>query len=161
MTEQFFPVAEYNYCAIERVRTRDDMRILRRLYHDLETPIEVGTDGPFAFARITGLTASELGSFDGKTITELLKHDGLTLTELRILKEYGKFMMNSGFPEDTQRSGTFIYFGAISKALTEYEEKISSRPFKELKEILEPLKSLPFVIGTFEKLFTDAIEICK
>ncbi len=162
MDELVFDRPEYNWCALERVRTGEDMRKLRMLYTDLETPVSIQAEGPFCFRRLTGVENEEtLAFFDGKSLSEALFTEEATLEHLKALKDYGKMMMIPLFPSATQRTGAILYAGAISQALVRFDEKITSLSLKDLSESLPALLGRPYLVERFSELFKAALVKCQ
>ncbi|MFW5856725.1 MAG: hypothetical protein ACOCX4_02520 [Planctomycetota bacterium] len=161
LDEQVFTRPEYNWCAIERVKNRDDMVKLRQLYLDLETPPALQAGGPFGFARLTGLAEDELTYYRGKTLTECLFDDAVQVAHLRVLKDYGKMMMMPVLPSATQRAGAVLYAASIAQALVRFDTKISSLSYQHLSESLESLLERPYVVETYARLFRAALDACS
>jgi hypothetical protein len=162
MDELVFERPEYNWCALERIRTGEDMRKLRMLYTDLETPLAIHTEGPFGFRRLTGLDDGEvLAFFDGKSLSDALFAEAATTRHLKALKDYGKMMMIPLFPSATQRTGAIVYAAAISQALVRFDEKITSLSLKDLSESLPALLGRPYLVERFSELFKAALVKCQ
>lgn len=158
--EIIFDRAEYNWCALEKIKNKDDMIKLRMLYRDLETPIQTDVDGPFSFRRLTGLDEDELAFFRGKSIGRAIFDEGVQVRHLRVLKDYGKLMMMPVFPSATQRAGAIIYAAAISQALVRFDTKITSLSFKDLSESFPNLLDRPYLVDSFVRLFQEALAKC-
>jgi hypothetical protein len=159
--EQVFESAEYNWCALERIKNKDDMVKLRRLYRDLESPIQTRVEGPFGFARLTGQDAESLDFFEGKSISQVLFHEMVQVRHLRVLKDYGKMMMMPVFPSATQRTGAIVYASAISQSLVRFDTKITSLSYKDLTESLPGLLERPYMVESYTRLFREALEKCS
>ncbi len=158
--EQVFERAEYNWCALERVKSKDDMVKLRMLYIDLESPLRTEADGPFSFRRIGNVDEDTVGYFEGKTLTEAVFNPAVEQRHLRILKDYGKTMMMPVFPSPTQRTGAVLYAAAISQALVKFDAKITSLSYKDLSESLPGLLDRPYIVNRYADLFKSALEKC-
>jgi len=158
--EQVFERAEYNWCAIERIKNKDDMLKLRMLYSDLESPIQVEREGPFSFRRLSGADEEDLRYFQGRSISGSLFDDEVQVRHLRILKDYGKMMMMPLFPGATQRTGAIVYAAAISQALVRFDTKVTSLSFKDLTESLPSLLDRPYIVKSYSDLFRAALEKC-
>ncbi len=156
--EPVFERAEYNWCAIERIKNKDDMHKLRMLYTDLETAIRVDARGPFSFPRLTGADQEDLQYFQDKSISEALFAEQVQVRHLRILKDYGKMMMMPLFPAATQRTGAIVYAAAISQALVRFDTKVTSLSYKDLSESLPGLMERPYVVKSYRELFEAALE---
>jgi hypothetical protein len=156
--EPVFMRPEYNWCALERVRNRDDMTKLRHVYTDLETPLSVHEDGPFSFRRLTGLSAEELAYFHNRSLSDALFDAEVQLTHLRLLKDYGKLMMMPVLPNPTQRAGAILYAASIAQALVRFQTKISSLSYQHLAESLRNLVDRPYVVERYATLFRTALE---
>jgi len=159
-TEQFFDKPEYNWCALERITSPEDMQKLRDLYVDFETPIPTDCAGPLSFRRLTMVGESELAFFRGKSISEALFSSEVTPEHLRALKEYGKMMMMPVFPPSTQRAGAILYAAAISQALVRFERKITSLSPKDLAESLPGLLQRNYIVDRYLTLFREALGRC-
>jgi len=159
--EAVFTHPEYNWCALEKVKNRDDMLKLRFLYLDLETPLRISDDGPFSFRRLTGLSANELEFFAARPITETIFSDDAGVNHLRVLKDYGKLMMMPALPSSTQRAGAIIYAASIARALVKFDTKITSLTYKQLAESMQGLLSRPYITEAYRELFRAAVEKCS
>ncbi|MBN2711046.1 MAG: hypothetical protein JXR97_01230 [Planctomycetes bacterium] len=160
LEEQVFDRAEYNWCALERIKNKDDMLKLRALYSDLESPILTEAEGSLSFRRLTGADTEDLEFFGGKSISQAIFDDAVMIRHLRLLKDYGKMMMMPLFPSATQRTGAIVYAAAISQALVKFETKITSLSFKDLTESLPGLVERPYVVESYVNLFRTAMEKC-
>lgn len=159
--ESIFAHPEYNWCALEKITTRDDMEKLRSLYCDLETPLNTEEDGPLTIRRICELPPVECAVFHGQTLRYILFSPSSDLHHLRILKEYGKILMIPAFPATTQRTGALVYTGAIAQALVRFDIKISSLSYQQLAESFHDLLERPYIIRPFESLLTSALKNCR
>jgi len=159
--EIVFERAEYNWCALERIKNKDDMLKLRMLYSDLEAPIKIDEEGPFSFRRLSGVDEEDLSYFAGKSISQSLFDDQVQVRHLRILKDYGKMMMMPLFPSATQRAGTILYAASISQALVLFDSKVTSLSYKDLMESLPGLLERPYIVDSYARLFRDAMEKCR
>lgn len=158
--EQVFEHPEYNWCALDRVKNKDDMQKLRMLYSDLESPIRSDAEGPLSFRRLSGADRDDLAFFHGKSVTQALFADGAQVRHLRILKDYGKMMMNTLLPSATQRAGTVVYAAAIAQALVRFDAKITSLSYRDLKESLPGLMDRPYITERYTELLRQAMEKC-
>ena len=161
LEEQVFDRAEYNWCALERIKNKDDMLKLRSLYSDLESPILTDVEGPFSFRRLTSADSDDLRYFYNKSISQALFSDEVQVRHLRILKDYGKMMMMPLFPSSSQRTGAIVYASSISRALVKFDTKITSLSYKDLAESLPGLLERPYVVASYGTLFRDALEKCN
>ncbi len=159
--EPVFERAEYNWCALDRIRDPDNMRKLRQTYHDLETPLTVDQDGPFSFRRLTGAEEEDLAFFRGRSVSAALFAPTAGPRQLRLLKDYGKIMMMPLFPAATQRSGAVIYAAAICQALVRHRTKITSLSLTDLAESLPGLLDRPYLVDSYLDLFRAALECCR
>ncbi len=158
--EDIFACAEYNWCAIERIKNKDDMQKLRMIYSDLESTIQVDSEGPFSFRRLTETDSDDWRFFRGKSISQALFAEDVQLRHLRILKDYGKAMMTLVLPVQTQRSGTVVYAAAICQALVRFDTKITSLSYQDLNESLPGLLERPYIVKSYAELFRTALERC-
>ncbi|MCX7934037.1 MAG: hypothetical protein N3A66_02120 [Planctomycetota bacterium] len=159
--EVVFAKAEYNWCAIEKIKNKDDMCKLHMLYSDLESTIQVDVEGPLSFRRLTGLSGEELAYFRGKSISQAIFDEKVEVRHLRVLKDYGKMMMMPLFPSATQRAGAIIYAAAISQALVRFDEKVTSLSYKDIAESFPGLLERPYVVESYRRLFAAALEKCR
>jgi len=159
--EVVFGKAEYNWCAIEKIKNKDDMCKLHMLYSDLESPIQVDAEGPLSFRRLTGLGGEELAYFRGKSISQAIFDEKVEVRHLRVLKDYGKIMMMPLFPGATQRAGAIIYAAAISQAMVRFDEKVTSLSYKDIAESFPGLLERPYVVESYRRLFAAALEKCR
>ncbi|GEM_PF-2722748 len=158
--EDVFARPEYNWCALERIHSRDDMTKLAHLYRDLETPMRADEEGPFCFARLTGLAEEEAEYFRGKTLSEALFSPQVQTRHLRTLKDYGKLMMLSPLPAATQRTGSILYAAAIAQALVRFETKITALSYRSLADTFKGLLDRPYLVESYTKLFEAALDKC-
>ncbi len=158
---QFFDKPEYNWCALERITSPDDMQKLRELYADFETPIPTDCAGPFSFRRLCQADDSEIAFFRGKSISDALFCEETTPERLKLLKEYGKMMMMPVFPASTQRAGAILYAAAIAQALVRFERKITSLSPKDIADSLPGLLQRNYIVDKFLNLFREALGRCS
>ena len=158
--EQVFARAEYNWCALERIKNKDEMQKLRMLYSDLESPIQTEAEGPFSFRRLSGADQGDRAFFQGKSISAALFAEDVQVRHLRVLKDYGKMMMMPLFPGATQRTGAIVYAAAISQALVRFDTKVTSLSYKDLTESLPGLLERPYIVKSYSDLFRAALAKC-
>ena len=127
----------------------------------LDAPLALDPDVVDSVPALLGHPCGELLPLAGRPLGKTLTGAGTSLEALEALRDYGKALTLRWEEGPEYAVATTIYYAAIATALIFHAQKIASRPFADLGQMMGLLASTAWMTPSMVRLFAEARRLCQ